>query len=141
MLLAISYEGFSEAHPALTRFVLEKESVGLPERYRRYVALYRGPMVRVIGGATRLEQATGRTDHLLELAHPPCSYVLAVDANEPVLPAGDVTRFAGVGYDEQTDVEFDALLGFGHTHTRATTARTRRLRRNVSRRTRRGSWR
>jgi hypothetical protein len=115
MMLAISGPEFGEAHSDLRAFVLDRERRSLPARYQFYLVLYRGPLIRSIGGSVRVDMATGESTFICEVAHPPFAYAMTVDATPGALDAGNITAFGEVGYHEEAEVVMDVLVGFGHT--------------------------
>lgn len=115
MLLATSPLSFSQANPALGDFVLDRERIGLPDRYQFYLALFAGPGARTTGVSSRLDLHTQRIDVLVEVAYPPFAYVMTVDSAEGAVETSNITRFVDVGYNQMADLEMDMLIGFGHT--------------------------
>src|SRR6185437_5891809 len=100
MILAINGAEFARRQEALREFVLDRDRTGLPERYRVYLVLYRGPFARMVGLAGSLDARSGRQDMLTEVAHPPFAVVLTVDSEPGLLLGGDITGFADVPYGE-----------------------------------------
>ncbi|HVQ59574.1 MAG TPA: hypothetical protein VMS60_11775 [Solirubrobacterales bacterium] len=118
MLLAISPGGFAEANPELAEYVRVPEMVGLPERFRLYLALYAGPNVRYNGGSVAMrlkDDGSFATIPLWELAYPPFSYMLTIDESEPPVEAGNITNFTSAGLDDIGEVTMTLEVGFGHT--------------------------
>lgn len=118
MLLAISPGGFAQANPALTEYAREPSKVGLPSKYKLYLALYAGPNARYNGGSVAMKMnGSGGFDSIpvWELAYPPFAYVLTVDEEVPALETGNVTSFADAGIDETGELEMTLKVGFGHT--------------------------
>jgi hypothetical protein len=114
MLLATSQMEFSDAHPELGDFVLDRERAGLDARYQFYLALFAGPNARTTGVAGRFNVETGRTDVLVEVAYPPFAYVMTIDSEPDAIETVNVTSATGVGYNQMADLELDLLVGFGH---------------------------
>jgi hypothetical protein len=115
MMLAINHEGFRNANPALTEFVLDRYTWDLSSKYQLYLALYRGPKSRQAGISGSLDPESGRIHMFAEVAHQPFSYLLSVDEPTPLLPLGNVTHFTDYGYDDEVDIDLNLLVGFGHT--------------------------
>jgi len=118
MLLALSPGAFPPWHPDLQAFAQDPEWVGLPDRYRFYVALYVGPLARFNGGAVLLHRdPRGEfvSDYVLEFAHPPFAYVLCIDEKARAVKTGCISEFASLDYHQRVDVEIPMQIGFGHT--------------------------
>jgi hypothetical protein len=118
MLLAISPGSFAQANAALTEYARDPSKVGLPPRYKLYLALYAGPNARYNGGSVAMKMNDGGDFDSIpvwELAYPPFAYVLTVDEEVPALETGNVTSFADAGIDETGELEMTLKVGFGHT--------------------------
>jgi hypothetical protein len=114
MFFSINGPDFAAHHPDLVAFVMERRRTGVPSRYRFYVSLYRGPLARFVGLATRINMETRQAAYLTEIAYPPFAYLLTVDTAPGHLPLGDVSDFANAP-DRRDDLELDLLVAFGHT--------------------------
>jgi len=115
MLLAVSPLEFSLKNPLLGDFVLDRERTGLPNRYQVYLALYAGPLMRIVGGAARLKLDTSRTDFIVEVAFPPFAYAMTVDSEPEGIETTNITACANARYMDRADLEMQMLVGFGHT--------------------------
>jgi hypothetical protein len=119
MLLAVAPAGFAlhRDNLDLSAFAQDPDWVGLPERFQLYLALYLGPYARFNGGSgvMHLEDDRFITDFVLEVAHPPFTYILSVDQEKPTLDCGNISNFADLRIDQTADVEIHLRLGFGHT--------------------------
>ncbi len=134
MLLATSPPDLARNHPELGDFVADRARVGLPDRYQFYLSLFAGPIARSSGVVVRFDPEGSRSDVLVEVAFPPFAYVMTIDSDaHDVIPTCNITRLVDIGYDQRADLEFDVLVGFGHTpyptdyRTRAMVERDRRL--------------
>jgi hypothetical protein len=114
MLLAVNGPGFGQKNPALVEFVINKESRGLPSRYRIFLSLFRGPMARFAGLSTALRTDTCAITLLTEVAYPPFAYLLTIDST-PDIPIEEITAWVNAESLEVRDVELDLLVAFGHT--------------------------
>jgi hypothetical protein len=112
--LSLCDEGFAMASEDLRRFILDRSATGLPDAYRVYITLYRGPLIRFHGLDGRLDFVRGRADLACELAWPPLAYVLTVDSKPGFQPCGDVTHWGEIPFDRRMNVEADLEVGFGH---------------------------
>lgn len=115
LLLSVNSPEFRLSHPELAAFVLDKDRMGLPDRYKFYLSLFLGPISRYVGVAGRLDVDSGQMAYLTEFSYPPFSCLLALDTSEFVQPCGLISEFARYGYDQRADVEIDLLVGLGHT--------------------------
>jgi hypothetical protein len=119
MLLAISPGGFPPHHLDLAAFAQDPEWVGLPDRYQFYLALYAGPIARFNGGTGRLrEDGSGgfvNDDFVLELAHPPFSYVVSIDQTLCAADTANISNFADLNIHQRAEVQLTMQVGFGHT--------------------------
>jgi len=115
MIMASNSPRFAEAQPALRAFVLDKHSQELPDKYRLYLALYRGPLARCTGVSGKLDTVTGDVHVISEVAWPPFSVILSIDEKTPLLPLGDITHFKAYSFEDRVDIELDLEVGFGHT--------------------------
>jgi hypothetical protein len=115
MILAINGAEFARRQHQLRAFVADRDRTGLSPRYRVYLVLYRGPLIRTIGLASSLNLGTGHNTLLSEVAYPPLAYLLTVDTPAGVLPVGDITGLADVPYGTEVSFDLDLVVGFGHT--------------------------
>jgi hypothetical protein len=113
MLLAVSMGGVAQAHPDLREYARDPNVVGLPERYKFYLALNAGPNARFNGGSV-----VGGSDGIVlavELGFPPFTYILSIDEERPAVDAGDITSFTELGIDQTAKVKMTLRMGFCHT--------------------------
>lgn len=113
MLLAVNRPG--RMHEELAPFVLDKHRTGVPDRYKFYLSLVRGRIMRAVGLAARARLGSGEVDLFTELAYSPFAYLMTVDTPRAVLPVGNITNFATWGYGDLCDVELPMVVGFVHT--------------------------
>jgi hypothetical protein len=115
MLLAITPPGFLQrGHIDLGEYARDPSRVGLPPRYQLYLSLFHGPYVRFVGYSAQLNHETGRTEELIELAHPPFSFVLSLTGDAPI-ETTNVTDFTQLRANDMCIVDLDLLNGFAHT--------------------------
>lgn len=115
MLLTINGSQFGEANADLREFVLDRSRQGLPERYRFYLTLLEGPNARYAGLTGKSNLSTHQSLLVTELAYPPFAYSLVIGEPLKGLPTADISHYADMGADEQSDVVLDLLVGFAHT--------------------------
>ncbi|HEX6712342.1 MAG TPA: hypothetical protein VF066_03115 [Thermoleophilaceae bacterium] len=133
MLLAITPPGFlGRGHIDLGEYARDPARVGLPPRYQLYLSLFHGPYARFVGYSAQLNQDSGQTEELVELAYPPFSFVLSLTGDAPI-ETTNVTDFTQLRANELCIVDLDLLNGFAHTPypadfrtAAAVTPRTRR---------------
>lgn len=112
MFLAVGSEEFSEKHPALRHFALNWQTTHLPPTYEFYMNLYRGPEVRTIPLAGRMNP-TGLAV-LGEVAFPPLAFVMTFEMPPRDIP-GRITGFASHLPNQKADVLIPVILAEGHT--------------------------
>jgi hypothetical protein len=115
MIMASNRSRFTDAQPVLRAFILDKHSQDLPDKYRLYLALYRGPFARSTGVSGRLDTVTREVHVISEVAWPPFSVILSMDEKTPLMPLGDTTHFKSYSFDDRVDIELELEVGFGHT--------------------------
>lgn len=114
MLLAVNPTGFGDVHPDLRQFVLSRDATGLSGSCHFHLGLVWGPGMRHVGTTAKMGLRQGSAWLISEVAFPPFSCVMSVDAPRHGLPLCEITAFARYGPDEVTDVELPLLLGFTH---------------------------
>jgi hypothetical protein len=115
LLFSVNSPEFRLSHLDLATFVLDKDRMGLPDRYKFYLSLFLGPISRYVGVAGKLDVNSGLMAHLTEFSYPPLSCLLTIDTPQFVQPCGVISRFADFRYDQRADIEIDVLVGFGCT--------------------------
>jgi hypothetical protein len=118
ILLAIAPGGFAETNPELVEYARDPDKVGLPAKYKLYLALYAGPVARLNGGTIRVlagPDGLGPNVMMLEVAYPPFAYVMTIDEPESSVEACDVTNLTEIGIDVETQTRMTLPFAFGHT--------------------------
>lgn len=115
LLFSANSPEFRLNHHELAAFVLDKDCMGLPDRYKFYLSLFLGPISRYVGVAERLDVNSGQTVYLTEFSYLPFSCLLTLGTPQFVHPCGVISGFANFSYDQRADIEIDVLIGFGHT--------------------------
>ncbi len=115
LLFSVNSPEFQLSHPELAAFVLDKDRLSLPDRYKFYLSLFLGPISRYVGVAWRLDVNSGQMAYLTEFSHPPFSCLLTLDTPQFVQRCGVISGFADLRYNQRADIEIDVLVGFGHT--------------------------
>jgi len=114
MIFSANGPQFAATAVDLAKFVLSKHDTNLPDQYRFYLSLYRGPALRSVGISGILSIDTGKIKIVSEVAYPPFSYVMGF---EPHQPQGleEITYFSRFGYDEQRPISVELAIGWGYT--------------------------
>jgi hypothetical protein len=110
MFFSVNNDSFASLHPELVRFVLNRESTGLPPAYKVDLVLVRGGFARGVGiyGATNL--ATGATDVASEVAHYP--FALKMQFGDGGRQRhGAIEQFARCGFNEEREVWLYTIAG------------------------------
>lgn len=109
MFFSINSPRFREAHPALERFVLNKEAKYLPPNIQIYAGYLLSDRSRAAGitGSLQLDESSG-VSHLRtysEISFRPFSYILSIKSPPPEHPLLDISFFAQYGYDDFTTLQ------------------------------------
>ena len=104
MFFSINGVRFREAQPQLERFVLNRESRGLPPHIKIYVGFLHADRSRQAGVAASIKlgdafTATQRRVYS-EISFFPFSYILSFDSPSPEHEMLDITFFAGYAYND-----------------------------------------
>lgn len=107
MMLAINTAEFGADNERLRRFVVERDAVGLPDRYRMFLGVFDEPLARHAGLYFPVHvDETGITGFgATDILYPPFSYTLTIDEPSSNERAGEITHLASLGYKHQVDVE------------------------------------
>ena len=107
MLLAINTTEFAAGNEPLRQFVVERDSVGLPDHYRLFLGSYDEPLARHAGlyFAMHVDETGIVGFAATDILYPPFSYTLTID--EPITSerAGEITHLASLAYDAESNVE------------------------------------
>lgn len=103
MFLAINDLWFSETHKEISQFVLDPKSTELPDKYKVYMYLTKGPHFRHSPVTWSGSLVTGNINitMLSEVSFPPYGYVLTIDStvNKPL---AEITNFSKAPSDLRT---------------------------------------
>jgi hypothetical protein len=107
MMLAINTAEFAADNEPLRRFVVERDAVGLPDRYRMFLGVFEEPLARHAGLYFPVHvDETGITGFgATDILYPPFSYTLTIDEPSSNERAGEITHLASLGYGHEMDVE------------------------------------
>jgi hypothetical protein len=105
MFLAVAYPGFHQTVEDLRRFVLTKEDVGVPPRYRFHVCYHRTVDVRLVPVILGLRTRTLETVAFSEITFPPFGYFLTLGGARPPHDAlTDITFFGDTSYHREREI-------------------------------------
>lgn len=106
MLLALNRCEVGDKNPALREYVLHREAVGLPERYRLFLGIFDGEVARFGGVYTAMREDGSRPPfHATDLVYPPFIYTLTIDEQAADPRPGEITWFTGIDPDDERDVK------------------------------------
>lgn len=109
MMLALNDPAFGAAYPALREFVVEKESVGLPDDYHLYLSLCDIGFARWVGRYDFLgitHDGEVETVVATELSYYPFTYVLSIG---PPLRMGELTDITEYAHRPRNDIITDKV--------------------------------
>jgi hypothetical protein len=103
MFFSVNGPGFAKANPELVEFVLNKNRVYLPPKYRFYVYFNRGgptDSLRYLGIMAKVYLGAGKPMVLSEISFPPFGYVMTLDSEPPDDRLFEITHFSRYRYDD-----------------------------------------
>ncbi len=94
--------GLFETNPELTRYVLNRDQIGVPDKFRIYAFLMSplSTLVRQTGitGLMKGGLVQGSVHHFAELSFPPFGYILTLESEPPDRGLQDITFFTDYRY-------------------------------------------
>jgi hypothetical protein len=114
MFFSVNSPGYRNSHPELVRFVLDKNSTGLPPYVHVYLTLVKGPHARSSGVSGNYDIDAKSISVMTEVAHPPFALTMMFDFPKSY-DLGNITHFAKYKYDEKAPV--GVLLQTGYINT------------------------
>lgn len=103
MFFSVNHVGLAGVNPELVDFVLNRDRVYLPPKYRFYAYFNRGSSTDKLRYATfmsKLNIYTGRMTLLSEISFPPYGYVFTIDSEIPDRRLFDITHFSRYRYND-----------------------------------------
>jgi len=103
MFFSVNPDTYASVNPELVEFVLNKEKMYLPPKYRFYVYFNRGAAtdrLRYAGIMAKSNFDTGNLTVLSEISFPPFGYVLTIDSGPPDDRLFEITHFARYRYND-----------------------------------------
>jgi hypothetical protein len=94
---------WGEAHKELRKYVLKRDERNLPDKYRLFMFLTKGPFGRSIGTAGVLNVKTGKHLVVTEVSFPPCGFILAEDS-APEAYLQPINHFNHYNFDQKATV-------------------------------------
>lgn len=111
MFFSVNDERFAAKHPALERFVRDRNTRELPPWYRIDLLLVRGGFFRSCGTGGLVDLTSGATQVRSEIAHFPFAQQLVFDdVARPTRP-GPIEWFTNFGPDEHARVSIRTVVG------------------------------
>jgi hypothetical protein len=105
MFLASNGLAFSEKHPALSEFILDRYQKQLPKMFRIYTYYNIEGIYRNTGITGRLDLRTGKNVIMSEISFPPFGYLLTIESEKPDKRLLDITNFANYEYKEISNIQ------------------------------------
>ena len=100
MFFSVNGPRFREAHPELVKFVLDKEAVGLPDRYRLFGYINPTIRSRTAGVSAVIEENFSRVHIISEISFFPLGYVICFSPEPLNDRLVDLTFMASYRYHE-----------------------------------------
>lgn len=102
-------------HAVIKDMILNRSVAALPEPLSLHMALYLGPMARLIGPTLMVDRVSGEWMWLAEMAHPPWAIVMVLARGGPRPKLLDISEFTQHAPDAVQNYEAQIDVGFGHT--------------------------
>lgn len=116
MLFSVNHDRFHGVHQELVRFVLNRDSTGLPDKYRFFTYFNTSPRFRAIGTAALMQVGRGRGPILIsEFSYPPYGYVMTIHSESPDPRLFEISHFAQFEYYESAELALDLPVLPVHT--------------------------
>jgi len=100
MFFSVNGEQFSQVHPVLVRFILNREQKYLPPRYRFFAYYNMSGKCRYSGVVAKVDTRTGKPFIYSEITYPPFGYVMTLDSQPPDPRLSEITGFSRFSYNE-----------------------------------------
>lgn len=105
MFCSVSGPTFAQSHPWLPRYLLNRESRTIDERFRFFVYYNLSSKLRYAGISGQVNLETGRISVLSEITFPPFGYVLTIDSDPPDARLVEITFFRQFSFNELARLE------------------------------------
>ena len=116
MFFSVNHDRFHMANPDLVRFVLNRDSKGLPDKYRFFIYFNTSPRFRAIGTAALMNIESRKGPILIsEISYPPYGYVMTINSDPPDPRLFEITHFAMYDYYQEAEIALDLPLLPVHT--------------------------
>jgi len=102
-MLCANPPAWGQARQELRKHVLQRDERNLPNKYRLFMFLTKGPFGRSIGGAGVLNVETGRHFETTEVSFSPCGFILAEHA-VPEAYLQPINYFSDYGFDQKATI-------------------------------------
>lgn len=116
MLFSVNHDRFHGVNQELVRFVLNRNRIGLPKKYRFFTYFNTSPQFRAmpITGLMQFERG-GQPILISEFSYPPYGYVMTIDSEPPDDRLFEITHFARYEYYELAELALDLPVLPVHT--------------------------
>lgn len=102
-------------HQIIRDMILDKMAAPLPEPLSLHMAIYLGPMARLLGPTLSVDRHTGEWMWMAEIAQPPLAFLLVLARGGPKPLLLDVSEFTEYEPGKTFNYEAQIDVGFGHT--------------------------
>lgn len=100
MFFSANGSEFRDAYPDLVKFVLNKETRYLDEKYSVYAYYNLGDRSRQLGLTVGADLAKGKISRMSEIAYPPIGYMITFNSQPPDQRLLDITFFSRYRYND-----------------------------------------
>lgn len=113
MFLSVNHDGFAPSNPELVEFVLNRDKMYLPPKYRFFVYFNRGAAtdkMRYLGFTAKMHFYTHERWLLSEISFPPFGYVFTIDSEPPDRRLFEITHFSRYRYNDFKVQEMEPVV-------------------------------
>lgn len=100
MFFSVNGPAFSQDHPELVQFVLDRKRKYLPPRYRFFTYFTGAGRLRSMGPVGKLNMKTHSIQLMSEVAFPPLGYVMSLKGEPPDARLFEITHFTRFDYEK-----------------------------------------
>jgi hypothetical protein len=116
MFFSLNGVSLGKEFPELREFILEKNKVTLPEKFRVYAYYNTLAIFRFIGMIYKVNFVSGQKIRMTETSYIPFGYVMTVNSQSPDSRLLDISHFGVYGYDQSDTLmlSIPALPTYSH---------------------------
>ncbi len=116
MLFSVNHARFQGVNKELVRFVLNRNKIGFPKKYRFFTYFNTSPQFRAMPITGLMKRERGRQPILIsEFSYPSYGYVMTIDSEPPDDRLFEITHFARYEYCELAELGLDLPVLPVHT--------------------------